>query len=183
MKKLICVLIAVTLVFGFAGCGGNDVKEPGQSAAVTQQNDPAATQSAAPSGPDLYFESNGVKIRPYDLIDDVVAKLGEPKGTFKAPSCAYQGMDVVYTYNGIQLTVNDIDGAKHVSVIMVLDDTVSTPDGVKIGQAEEEMKSKLSGAAGESGIYRIESGTTTLQIQTADSKVKSILYTYNKPQE
>lgn len=180
MKKLVCVLTVLLIALSFAGCGGSE------NAMVI---DPNATQSqgpnvsAAPAGPDLYFESNGVKIRPYDLIDDVVAGLGEPsKGTFDAPSCAYQGMDVFYNYGAFQLTVNDVDGAKHVTVIMVVDDTVSTPEGVKIGQTEDEMKPKLGGATGDNGLYRVESGKATLQIQIADGKVKSILYTYNKPQ-
>jgi hypothetical protein len=185
MKKIICILIGLILIISFAGCGGSNgamVVDPNAQGGSKTQGSQENPGEAAAAGQDLYFESGGVKIRPYDLIDDVVKSIGQPNDTFEAPSCAYQGMDVFYYYSGFQLTVNDLDGANHVTVVMMVDDTVSIPQGVKVGQTEEKMQELMGDSLKAEGtLYRMESGTTTLQIQIKEGSVASIMYIYNSP--
>ncbi len=185
MKKIISVLIVLVLILGFAGCGGSNgamVVDPNAQGGSETQGTQVKPGESPAAGQDLYFETKGVKIRPYDLIDDVVKSIGQPSDTFEAPSCAFQGMDVFYSYQGFQLTVNDVDGGKHVTVVMMADDTVSIPQGVKIGQSEEKMKELMGdGLKAEGTLYRLESGATTLQIQVKEGSVASIMYIYNSP--
>ena len=190
MKKFFCIILCVALLLGFAGCGSLDdsavVFDPNAPKSDTnnQTNDNNAANPVAADKPatSLYFEANGTKIYVYDLAEDVINRLGEPVSTFEAPSCAYQGMDVFYLYNGFQLTVNEIDEGDHVSVIMIVDDTVSIPQGLKIGNSKETMLELMGDDYHVSeGIYEYVSGYTTLQIQIKDDVVASILYVYMPP--
>ncbi len=185
MKKVVSVLLVLTFAIVLAGCGasGGVVVDPGAQAA----NAPGAVQQPEQPGVSpvvqdhtLFFESKGVKIRPYDLAETVLGSLGKPGNAFEAPSCAYQGVDKFYTYSGFQLTVNEIDGADHVTIITVTDDTVSIPQGVKIGDTQDAMLQKMGNNYQESGSsYDFVEDTTTLSILVQEGKVTQIMYLYN----
>jgi predicted small lipoprotein YifL len=185
MKKVVSVLLALTFVIVLAGCGaqGGVVVDPGAQAAnapgaVQQPQEPGVSPVA--QNHTLFFESNGVKIRPYDLAEAVLGSLGKPNSSFEAPSCAYQGVDKFYTYGGFQLTVNEIDGADHVTIITVTDDTVSIPQGVKIGDTQDAMLQKMGNNYQEcGGSYEFVEDTTTLSILVQEGKVTQIMYLYN----
>ena len=192
MRRFVCLILGLLIVVCSGGCGSGDgdsvvvnpnatiVKTESPSQGTTEPSVPATAQ-AQDEG--FYFESGGVKIHTYDLAQDVLTALGNPKGTFEAPSCAYQGVDKFYYYNGFQLTVNDVDNAAHVTVIMVVDDTVSIPQGVKIGSKQDEMLSLMGSDYTEaSGVYQFVSGTTILQIRVKDGAVADIQYTYTPQQ-
>lgn len=187
MRKLICMIMILGCILCIAGCqssaGDAVVVNPNASAPAADNAGDTTRKSNASGASDnqttLYFQANDVKIHVYDLADDVLAALGDANNKFEAPSCAYQGVDVFYYYDGFQLTVNDIDGADHVSAVMVVDDTVSIPQGVKIGSTKEEMLQLMGDNYEEaSGLYRFIEGYTTLQIQIKDDVVASILYVY-----
>jgi hypothetical protein len=171
MRKILWLLMALIAAAALTACnsdGGGVVVDPNASAGAPS---PGPKASAEVSGAEtaaadtLYYESNGVKIHVYDLADDVLARLGEPNGTFESDSCAYQGKDYFFYYNGFQLTVNDVDGAKHVTAVKIVDDTVAIPQGVKIGSPEDEMKRLMGDNYTESaGQYVFTEINTTLQI-------------------
>ncbi len=184
MKKIICIILCMLLAVCFAGCGNNDqdsvLVDPNDNQSASQ-NDASSKTSAEVEEQDdiLFFESDGIKIRPYDLAEDVLADLGEANGTFEAPSCAYQGTDFFYYYDGFELTVNDVDDADHVTVINVVDDTISIPQGVKVGSTEGEMLECMGDDYSvESGLYQFTEGNTTLQIQIKEGNVAAIMYIY-----
>lgn len=177
------------MLLSFAGCGGSDdsavVFDP-NAPKGDMDNSPGENNAAEPVADEpataLYFQANGAKIYVYDLAENVTKSLGKPNSTFEAPSCAYQGMDVFYLYNGFQLTVNELDEGDHVTVIMIVDDTVSIPQGLKIGSSKEAMLELLGDDYHVSeGVYEYVSGYTTLQVQIKDDVVASILYVYMPP--
>lgn len=184
MKKVIVVLTVLMCAALAVGCGANSgvVVDPNAQAANASGDiqQPAAPGASSPAQSySLVFDSNGVKVRPYDLADGVLNSLGKPSNTFEAPSCAYQGVDKFYTYGGFELTVNNIDGADHVSIVTIKDDTVSIPQGVKIGDTQDAMIQKMGTNYREcGGIYDFIEDTTTLEIVVKDGKVAQILYLY-----
>ena len=107
--------------------------------------------------------------------DEVLLALGQPIGVFEADSCAYIGKDVFYYYPGFELTVNEVDGQNVVTAIAVVDDTVVTPQGLRIYDEEEKLLSILGGAE-ENGVYTYESGKTILliQVRAAGDEVRRI---------
>ena len=99
----------------------------------------------------------------------VLSALGEPIGRFEADSCAYLGKDVFYYYPGFELTVNEVEGQDVITAIAVVDDTVVTPQGLRIYDEEEKLLSILGGTE-ENGIYLYQSGHTRLLIQVKEAE-------------
>jgi predicted small lipoprotein YifL len=184
MKKIICMLLVLTVVAAMAACGstpsnGPATTDPSAGASQPEQSAPADPGVSDETTDTLYYDANGVIIHVYDLAEDTLASLGEPMNTFESASCAYQGMDYFYYYDGFELTVNEVDGAKRITVIKIADDTVSNPQGLKIGSTEEELKQLMGDGYTESaGLYTFAEGFTALQVQVKEGKVASIVYIY-----
>ena len=130
---------------------------------------PAGEPEEPPAVPELYFESKGVRMEPWMEAAPVLAALGDPIGSFEADSCAYIGKDLFYWYPGFELTVNEVDGQNVVTAIAVVDDTVVTPQGLRIYDEEEKLLSILGGTE-ENGIYLYQSGHTRLLIQVKEAE-------------
>ncbi len=185
MKKVVWFVLALTIAVGLSACGGAgtdvvvDPNASGSQAQVSQSGTEVSGAETVATESSLYYDANGVKIHTYDEAEATLASLGTPTGTFESASCAYQGMDYFYYYDGFQLTVNDVEGVKRVTTITVTDDTVSIPQGVKIGTQEADMVEKMGNNFTQSaGLYKFVDGNTTLQIQVKDGSVASILYVY-----
>jgi hypothetical protein len=64
----------------------------------------------------------------------ILESLGAWKDYAESPSCAFEGMDKVYTYAGFEVQTYPMNGKDYVYMVMLYDDTVATPEGVRIGQ-------------------------------------------------
>lgn len=182
MNKTLLLVLALMIAVCFTGCGEKtqDADVPSQ----TNENTPSQEGEAPVQEESLYYyEANGTIIHTFDPAEEVLAALGEPLNTFEAESCAYQGMDLFYYYDGFELTVNDIDGVDRVTVITVADDTVAIPQGVKIGDSEEDMLAAMGDDyQAETGVYKFISANTLLQITVKEGAVSSIQYIYTPQQ-
>ena len=103
-------------------------------------------------------------------IECVKMALGEPDSTFESNSCAYQGKDKFYYYDGFEILVNDVDGTERITGITIADDTVSTPQGVKIGMKIDEALSLMDGIeyAQSGDTYKFTVGSTLFRLQAGD---------------
>ena len=109
----------------------------------------------------------------------MLSALGEPVSTFDSNSCAYQGKDKFYYYDGFEVLVNDVDGTERVTGITIADDTVSNPQGVKIGMKGDEALALMDGIEyTQSGdTYKFTVGSTLFRLQVgADGTVKAAEY-------
>lgn len=138
--RILAVLMLVAIIF--TGCG-KDVGE----------NNPAPTStspSASEPTPDTktkskyYFEYNDVKIYMDDEAKPILDKLGEPMSYFESPSCAFQGMDRIYSYSGFDIyTYTDAeDGPEYIFTVAFMSDAVSTAEGISIGDKADKVLSK-----------------------------------------
>ena len=142
---------------------------PASEQAPVSVASPVPEVGEAPKAPlDLYFEYRGVRIEPMMEAAPVLAALGAPLQAFEADSCAYIGKDMFYAYPGVQLTVNDVEGVARITVIMVTDDTVTIPQGLRIFDEEEKLLDLLGGTD-ENGVYTYRSGQTMLVVQVKDA--------------
>ncbi len=201
MMKRVFWLLFAWLLAALAGCGGQAKSVPKEgvvymdpnaapTAAVVAASEPAqgpaspapsvdqvqeAVDGTAEAPSDLYFEYRGVRIEPMMEAAPVLLALGDPLRSFEADSCAYVGKDVFYAYPGVELTVNQVEGAERITSIHLTDDTVTIPQGLRIYDEEEKLLSILGGKD-DDGIYTYESGQTLLLIQmnTAESGIRRI---------
>ncbi len=127
----------------------------------------------------LNFKYNDVVMAPGDKFDDISVKLGEPTSYYEAASCAFDGKDKIYTYGSLQISVSPMDGVDIIYMITLLDDSLSTPEGVYVG-AE---KSAVLSAYGDGGVDKCSSlvynsGKTDLVFLIRDGCVTSVQYRY-----
>ena len=182
MKRCISVLVIVLLGLGLAACGGG--------------NDPPATQppttTEAASGPaggqptnepaNHSFVFRGTTITMGADPHPVIAALGEPLGESRNPNCAIEGEDVALQYPGIVLTLTyPADGsAPFITGLRLLDDSVTTPEGLTIGSPAADI-ARLYGPYDreENGFFYFHRGRSALEIAVGgDGLVDQIIYQY-----
>lgn len=110
----------------------------------------------------------------------VLEQIGEADSYFEAASCAFNGLDKMYTYGSFELDTYPADEKDYVSMILLKDDSVATAEGVSIGEPEEKITEVYGeGFAKENGmiVYKkegmklcfiVENGTvTSIEYRTA----------------
>ena len=151
---------------------------PAEEAAASEPE--ATAEAETEAALDLYFESKGVRMKPMMEAAPVLSALGDPIGSFEADSCAYIGKDLFYYYPGFELTVNEVEGVDRITAITVADDTVTTPQGLRIYDDEEKLLDVLGGTE-ENGVYTYRSGSILLLVRVKEAdgdarRVSSIEY-------
>ena len=112
---------------------------------------------------------------------DMKALAGEPMVYNEIKSCAYEGMDYVYTYSGFVSYVNELKGEKKITKIVIYDDTVKLAEGIAIGSSRSEIEGKYKKPDSENKGYMIYKGKNTiLKIGMKDGKAISIEISYEE---
>ena len=116
MKRFISFALACLLLVCFVGCdGGNEVNG-------------------------YVFKSGAVEIKVGGDADAVVAALGEAQNLVETPSCGGGAEpDREYTYAGFKFNTVNENGKNVIVKIVLTDDSVSTPEGISIGDGREAV--------------------------------------------
>lgn len=69
----------------------------------------------------------------------ILEELGEANSYFEAASCAFNGLDKMYTYSSFELDTYPVDDKDYVSVVLFKDDSITTAEGVSIGDPVEKL--------------------------------------------
>ena len=104
--------------------------------------------------------------------------LGEPLDTMVADSCAYQGSDYYYFYDGIEVCVNDVDGVERITGITLADDTVKTPQGLYVGMPVADALAAMDlDYTDNDGVYCFTYGPAQLRVRDdGEGAVAAIAY-------
>lgn len=154
MKKIMITFLAVFLLFG---C------------------------SKSPAKTDNYdFKLGNHEISMGQDAKAIIAKLGTPKDTYSSPSCAFEGDDTVYDYGSYQITTFVTEGVEKFTGVYLIDETISTKEGLHIGSSMDEMVAAYGDNYVESyGSYTYSLGATDLSVVITDKVVTSISYLYH----
>ena len=105
----------------------------------------------------------------------VIEGLGEADEYFESESCAFEGLDKVYTYPGFKLNTYPDGDKDYVLSVVFMDDTVSTDKGISIGSTKDEVTDAYGEASEESAAKLVyESGDTELAIGLNGDSVSSV---------
>lgn len=192
MRKIAALLLAAALLMALASCSS---KEGSGTSVSLGKSDPSDGQQSDPKGDSaddspndavserFSFLHNNVKITPNDLVDPLVAALGDGYEYLESESCAYVGLDKRYDYPGFSIyTYPDGDSVDHVLQLVLTDDTLATPEGLRIGASAEEVKAAYGTAYEEvEGSFVYTKGNTQLFFIMQDGVVSSIQYQYVDP--
>lgn len=156
MKKIISLLVLSLMLIG---CGGNE------------------TSSQEEKAKGFAFEVNGTAIYMNEDTSLFLEDLGDEIEYFEAKSCAFDGLDKTYTYAGFQLKTYPQDDHDYVSSIILTDDTVTTSEGISIGNEQSQVVEKYGQDYKDNGnAYVYTKEDSQLEFLFEDGYVSSITY-------
>lgn len=175
MKKILALLVAFTLLT-LCFCS--------TAFAADEAETEAEEEEETVYGP-LGFSYHDVDFGILDEAEPVMEELGEADDLFVSASCAYQGDDYIYYYDGIELTTNEIDGVFYITGIVIADDTIKTPQGVTIGmdindalKLMDEIEEEELTVEENRGVYSFQYGPVLLMIKAdSNGEITAIQYT------
>ena len=176
MLRSFVALLALMMCLVATGCGEGD----GGDVVIGGNN---GSNGDNGNGQSYSFVHNNIKITPNDLMAPLVPALGTLNVDYtyhESPSCAYIGLDKIYMCKGFWIyTYPDNNSVDHVLRIVFTDDTVSTPEGLRIGDSAQKV-TQLYGTdyTGSNGSFAYTLGKTILQVIVKNDIVNSIQYNY-----
>ena len=184
MKKISILLIVLMLLM--TGCGGKEeTPEDTGNADGTNKNATVNEETSSDQQDKseesqvagFEFEYNGVTIPLNVDVAPILEELGESMDYFEAPSCAFQGLDKIYYYSGFELSTYPLDKKDFISSINLLDDTVTTKEGIYLGATLDDVISTYGEEySEENGFYTYTLGETQLTFVVGNDVVTAITY-------
>ena len=166
MKKIILACLAMLTVLCFAACGNQNADNTDGGNTEPPKNEIS-----------YIFTYEGVDVSVNEDISAVLAKLGDPVSYYEAPSCAFEGVDKIYTYASFQIDTYPIDGVDMLASIYFLDDLVQTPEGISLFMTKDDMIAAYGEATTVNGTeYIYEKGNGTLRFIIDENEIISIEY-------
>ena len=175
MKKILAIFLCLLMMLTFVACDSgkdnNKKSEGGDSGS-------AVTTKASESASVKYYVNVGsVKVELGGDADAVITALGTPKATAEVGNCGGQGTLTKYSYASVEIYVLTSGTSKTIDQITLLDDTVSTAEGIKIGSAQADVKTKCKTPTKSSeSSYTYTSGNKNLKFNFRDGAVVGIDY-------
>lgn len=190
--SFIAAAAMLTAVLTACGASSDDVKRIEKEAADTAVTDTAqtteessedTTEEAAPATADSGYiyhaetAAGAIDVSVDMPMETVLAALGEADSYFEAKSCAFDGLDKMYTYGHFEIDTYPSEAGDMVSAVYLTDDLTGTPEGLYIGSSIEDMESIYGTDYEVNGSeYIYKSGDMSLKIQITHSKVSYITY-------
>ncbi len=164
------IFLIIILALVLVGCSGG--------ANEGKASDNVGKEEQGKASDNFAFKNNGLTIPIDGQAEEILDKLGEPMEYFEAPSCAYQGLDKTYYYNGFEITTYTEKEVDYVASVLLVDDTVTTDKGIYIGSSIDDMiKAHGEDYEEKTGQYTYTKGDSQLQFIFKDDLIVSILYT------
>lgn len=169
-KKIIIILMITLLTFTLFGCNDENANSSETEPEKSIDSEAEAVESYA-------YNYNGTEIELNSKAKPIIDALGEEINYFESESCAFPGLDKIYTYPGLEIQTYEKDGVDHILSINILDDTIATNKGIRLF----DTSSKVVETYGEnyeenSGQYIYKKGQTQLSFLIKDNEVIAIEY-------
>ncbi|MBO5683258.1 MAG: hypothetical protein J6S10_04675 [Clostridia bacterium] len=167
MKKILAILLCALMLFALAACKTDDGYKD-------DDKDPSGNKGSKVS---FFVNVDNVKVELGASADAVIEALGTPKSSSPVGSCGGQGTLTKYVYASLEVHVLATDKTSTIDKIVLLDDTVSTPEGIRMGSTESDVKSKLGTPTSKAASsYTYVSGNKNLIVTFRDGAVVGIDY-------
>ncbi len=180
MRKIQLIALMLCAVFMLGACGSGDsveIKKEQADGNTAAQSGAQTVQGGEVTPAEGYvFTYKGTAIAPDMDMKELLAALGEPASYFEAESCAFQGLDKIYTYPDFEIDTYPQGDRDLVSMILFKDDLVETDEGIAIGMTLEDLQKAYAGAQVESGAVTLKKGNMQLMFLIQEGKVTSIEY-------
>ena len=171
-KILIVVLILVVVVIGAIEIGVTMMNKGGNANNSQAQQSEQATQEEGFS-----FSYNGMDFEPGKEFSR--EKFGQELSYSEIESCAFEGLDKTYTYEHYEITSCPEAGKENIYSIYFLDESVSTKEGVSLGDSYDKMIQTYSdNFKNQDNQYTYSKGKTSIDFIVENGVITSIQYNY-----
>lgn len=176
MKKLLLTMIIIIAVPVLAACGNG----PDTDNSAIDANPASPDENINPVPSVFSFKMGDVLIEMDEDISRVIAGLGEPLGILEQESCAFDGIDRIFSYPGIQIYTYPKGNSDHIHTIGFFDDSVVTTEGnIRLGSDIQEVFNVYGNDYRyDSGMYTFTRGKTVLEFLVSGDNIISINYRY-----
>lgn len=158
-----------------SAAGGGEAQGASEGQEQAGQSQGSAQGSGATDG--YLFTVKGVTIAMDADAAPILEQLGEAASYFESTSCAFEGLDKTYTYNGFELDTYPTGDKDYVSAVVLKDDSVSTPEGICIGDSRDKvLQAYPDGGTEEGGMIIYKKGDMKLCFILKEDEVASIEY-------
>lgn len=186
-KKAVSFLLCTVMVFSvLTGCGGTkEIKTTPVSSESTaaqtgntsdNQNGDLQNVDATTGANGYEFTVNGVSMGPDMDAAYIVSALGDPLNYFEAASCAFEGLDKIYTYASFEIDTYPQDGKDLISAVILKDDLVYTEEGAYIGMTVDQITALYGETEADGGALVYQQGDMKLKFIIDNQVVVSIEY-------
>lgn len=179
MKKL--SLLLMVLIFLLVGCG--NAENTSKNSDDDNIKKVSAGGSQVSGDGDIIkaegyeFENNGINIAMNAKVAPILKRLGEASDYFEAKSCAFEGLDKIYTYNSFELYTYEMKEVDYVAAVIFLDDSISTKEGIYLGSTLDDVLAVYGDEYTEElGLYTYELDKAKISFIIEDDEVTSIEY-------
>lgn len=173
-RKVIATLLVAAMML--AGCGASNEKTISNQSQTSGAAE-ATTDNSSSSYAGYAFVANDVSVEVDGDFSKFESGLGTPANYYEAPSCAFGDLDKVYTYGGFEIDTYQTEGVDRVSAVVFLDDSVSTPEGLSIGDSADKAKELYGNAtSSDDAQMTFEKGGMKLVLLLNDGTVSTIEY-------
>lgn len=112
MKKALCLITVILLLLASVACNNTPPEENKRA----------------------YVFRHGQTDVPVNAeADAILQALGAWVDYSESPSCAFEGMDKVYLYQGFRVQTYSLGGKDYIHSVELTDDSVATAEGITVG--------------------------------------------------
>ncbi len=182
-------LFWLSLVFVLSACGSSSKVIEGEVKTTTTEEMVEEVVKEKEPEMEEEIEEEGVAYEGYAFIYNdiviemdveaapIIEELGEPNTYFEAASCAFEGIDKMYTYNSFEIDTYPLDDVDYISSVIFKDDSVATAEGIEIGDSIDKVTEAYGNeGTNESGMLVYEKDKVKLCFIIQDNAVASIEY-------
>lgn len=177
-KRVVSIMVSCMLSLSIlAGCGSSEAPAASNTAPVESQTGTEVKDNTPSANPGYVYNQNGMDVAVKASMEPIVAAWGEPDKYFESESCAFQGMDKVYTYGSVVISTYPENDKDYVLTIELKDDTITTAEGIYIGSSKEDVTATYGAATQETDVALVyDKGDCQLTFFFEDGFVTNITY-------
>ena len=165
VKILLIFIVICGILIGLTACGEEKTEK------VVKKVEEADSSKS------FLIEYDDVDVTPGAIFDE--SKISKTANVSEIPSCAFDGVDKVYTYPEVEITVAEINGKSTVYSVYFIDETITTGEGVKISDSKDLMIEKYGKDYDNSlnNKFDYNKGNVTLSFVIENDIITGIEYT------
>lgn len=193
MATVVLTMLVVGALVTLVGCSNSSATTESTGATTNSNtnsgetissNNASENTSSAPvsftPGSKICVRTSGNEIYLNMPTSSFIDSLGEPDAYFESESCAFQGLDKVYTFKDFVLRTYPLNDVDYVSSIEFKNDSITTDNGCYIGMDADTIKGMnatltLDSEADTAIVY--VDGDTKLSFIMTDGECSAITYT------